>query len=83
MNCLECRELLHKRLDGEPIAAEAIEHHFSQCTICREQHAGALMLLDNLKKSTEARLPANFTQAMVAQVMRDRTHRQGIRCNAN
>jgi hypothetical protein len=75
MNCLECRELLHKRLDGEPIASDALEQHLSQCATCRDQHSGAQLLLESLKNQPKPKLPANFAQAMVAEVMRDRRHR--------
>lgn len=76
MNCLECRELLHKRLDGEPIAQEAIEQHLSQCAVCRDQHAGALRLLESLKKTPAPQLPVNFASAITAEIMHDRRQRQ-------
>src|SRR5262249_13215011 len=75
MNCLECRELLHKRLDGEPIASDALEQHLSQCATCRDQHAGAQLLLESLKNQPKPKLPANFAQTVVPEVMRDRRHR--------
>jgi hypothetical protein len=76
MNCLECRDLLQKRLDGAPVAADALDAHLLQCAACREQHAGATRLLEALKKTPEPRLPVNFAQTMAAQVMDDRRHRQ-------
>ena len=75
MNCLECRELLQKRLDGEPVVAAALEQHMNQCAKCREQHAGALRLLEAMKALPNPKLAFGFTQALVAQVMQDRRQR--------
>ena len=76
MNCLECQDLLQKRLDGERIAAAALDRHLTECAACREQHAGALRLLDGLKRVPKPALASGFAQAMAAQVVRDRRHRQ-------
>ena len=76
MNCLECRELLQKRMDGEPVGGEALETHLSQCAACREQHAGAARLVEIMKKTPNPELPANFAASLVAQVIRDRRQRQ-------
>ncbi len=76
MNCLECRELLHQRLDGEPIASGAIEQHLSQCALCREQHAVALLLLDGLKQIAQPKPPAQLARSIAAQVVHDRRARQ-------
>lgn len=76
MNCLECRELLQKRLDGEVISAPALERHLSECAACREQHAGAGRLLEALQQLPPVKAPANLAQSMVAQVIKDRLHRQ-------
>ena len=76
MNCLECQELLQRRLDGERIASEALDRHLSECAACREQHGGAVRLLAGLKRVPKATLPTDFAQSMAAQVMRDRRHRR-------
>jgi hypothetical protein len=77
MNCLECQELLQKRMDGAAaLPAELLEAHLNQCTACREQHACAVSLLDGLALLPQPRPAANFARSMVAQVMHDRRHRQ-------
>jgi hypothetical protein len=76
MNCLECRELLQKRMDGETICAQTLEPHLSQCTTCREQYAAAQCLLAATKHLSHPKPATNFVQSMVAQVMQDRRQRQ-------
>jgi hypothetical protein len=76
MNCLECRELLQKCMDGESISGQALEPHLSECPACREQHAAGLRLLEALKQLPNPKPPADFAQWMVVQVMRDRKNRQ-------
>jgi hypothetical protein len=76
MNCLECRELLQKSMDGETICAPALEPHLSQCATCREQHAAALRLLAATKHLAQPEPAANFARSMVALVMQDRRQRQ-------
>ena len=77
MNCLECQELLQKRMDGASAnTAVALEPHLSQCATCREQYACALSLLDGLQHLPKPKLSANFARSMVAQVMHDRRQRQ-------
>jgi hypothetical protein len=77
MNCLECQELLQKRLDGERIATtEGLDQHLNECATCREQHAAALLLLDGVRRLPRPKAPANFAQSIVAEVMRDRRQRQ-------
>ncbi len=77
MNCLECQELLQKRLDGERSASsEVLERHLSECPACRELHAGAVCLLEGLKQMPQAKLAPGFTQALAAAVIRDRRQRR-------
>ena len=76
MNCLECREQLQKRMDGELVASQVLEQHLNQCATCREQHVAAQRLLDALKHLPNPKPSANFAQSMVTQVIRDRWHRQ-------
>jgi hypothetical protein len=76
MNCLECRELLQKRMDGATICAQTLEPHLSQCATCREQHAAALRLLAATQQLPHPQPAANFAQSIVAQVMQDRRQRQ-------
>jgi predicted anti-sigma-YlaC factor YlaD len=47
MNCPECEALLQCRLDGDRIMDRAaVERHLFGCTLCRERHAAAALLLD-------------------------------------
>jgi hypothetical protein len=76
MNCLECQELLQKRLDGQKVASAALDQHVSECATCKDQHAAALRLLDGLKQLPSPTLPADFARSMTSQVMHDRRQRQ-------
>jgi predicted anti-sigma-YlaC factor YlaD len=77
MNCLECQELLQKRLDGDRSAGpEALDRHLSECAVCRELHAGAACLLEGLKRMPQPKLAPGFAQTLAAQVIRDRRQRR-------
>ena len=77
MNCLECQELLQKRLDGESVSgSEALDRHLSECTACRELHAGAVCLLEGLKQQPSIKPASGFAQALAAAVIRDRRRRR-------
>lgn len=78
MNCLECQELLQRRLDGETGPGPlALEQHLAKCQSCRHTHAAGLLLLEGLKALPPVpRLPADFAQRMTRNVLRDRQHRQ-------
>ncbi|MBM3996032.1 MAG: DUF3379 domain-containing protein [Planctomycetes bacterium] len=75
MNCLECRELLQRRLDGESIPAQTVEPHLSQCPDCREQHAAAQQLLDALKHDPTPEPSADFAKKMTSLIVEDRDER--------
>jgi hypothetical protein len=76
MNCLDCQELLQKRLDGEPVAGESLEFHLSQCATCRERHAAALRLLEGLQHLPTPKPATDLTATLVASVLRDRRQRR-------
>ena len=77
MNCLECQDLLQRRLDGEPVpAGPAFDDHLAGCPSCREQHAAALGLLDALQARRKVTPPADLAQRIVAHVVRDREVRR-------
>jgi hypothetical protein len=77
MNCLECRELLQRRLDGEQVSdAPGLEQHLSQCATCREQHGGALRMVTVLQKLPKPTSPAGFAGRIVAEVLDDRRRRR-------
>ncbi|MBI1830160.1 MAG: hypothetical protein HYR84_01770 [Planctomycetes bacterium] len=75
MKCLECRELLQRRLDGEAIPVQTLEPHLSECSACREQHVAAQQMLDALQQQAPPTLPADFAHRMTAQVVEDRQER--------
>jgi predicted anti-sigma-YlaC factor YlaD len=77
MNCLECQELLQKRLDGERLAGlESLDRHLSECAACRDLHAGAVRLLEGLKQQPQIKPGPGFAQALAAAVIRDRRRRR-------
>ena len=77
MNCLECRELLQRRLDGEQFPdTPEVEQHLSQCPTCREQHSGALRMIAALQQQPRPMIPAGFAERMVAAVLADRQRRR-------
>lgn len=77
MNCLECQDLLQKRLDGERIAGSAaLDRHLGECAACRELHAGAVCLLDGLKQLPPIKPTPGFAQALAGAVIRDRRQRR-------
>jgi predicted anti-sigma-YlaC factor YlaD len=72
MNCLECQELLQKRLEGERLAgSESLDRHLSDCAACRELHVGAVRLLEGLKQQPQIKPPPGFAQTLAAAVIRD------------
>ncbi|MBI2805196.1 MAG: hypothetical protein HYX68_09490 [Planctomycetes bacterium] len=73
MNCLDCQDLLQKRLDGDPLGnGEALEQHLNQCAPCRETHAAAALLLETLPRIAPPGAPADFARTVTAEVLRDR-----------
>jgi hypothetical protein len=77
MNCLESQEILQRRLDGEPIAANAgFERHLTECAVCRERHAAARALLEALKAAPEPIPSPLLAPRVLAVVQRDRVRRR-------
>src|SRR5262245_5989505 len=76
MNCLECQELLQRRLDGEPLQDRAeLDRHLVACPECRERHAAAQVLADGLKLLPRAAPPEGLAQRLAARVLGDRAVR--------
>jgi hypothetical protein len=75
MNCLECRDWLQRRLDGEAGAPE-LEDHLAHCPSCRGQHQGAQLLLDALHESKRPLPSPGLTGRIVANVLADRQARR-------
>jgi hypothetical protein len=77
MKCLECQEVLQKRLDGERVPAnDALERHLSECPACRDLHAGAARLLEGLKQIPQPKLAPDFARSLTSQVVQDRRERR-------
>jgi hypothetical protein len=77
MNCLECQEILQRRLDsGSTAPNPALDQHLAQCAPCRERHAAACRLLDGLGAFPRPTLPAAFAARVVDAVLRDRARRR-------
>jgi hypothetical protein len=77
MNCLECQDILQRRLDGGPHAPNAaLDQHLAQCAPCRERYAAARRLLDGLRAFARPTLPAAFAAKVVDAVLRDRARRR-------
>ena len=78
MNCLECQDLLQRRLDGETVpGSAALEQHLAGCQSCRHTHAAGALLLEGLKELPPSPpLPAEFTRHVVGSILRDRQRRR-------
>jgi hypothetical protein len=77
MNCPECEAALQRRLDGEPMPADAaLDRHLTACPACRERHTAARRLLDALKASPAPAPPAGLAGRVVAAAVRDRQRRR-------
>ena len=80
MNCLECQELLQRRLDGEPLAdSAALEQHLRVCPTCREQHQSAQLMLDGLRAASPPMAPEYLAPRIVAAVVQDQRMQWRVR----
>src|SRR5262249_2743041 len=77
MNCLECRDWLQRRLDGEPLPAlPALDLHLTSCPSCRQQHQVAQNLLEGLRALDKPQANADLGPRIVARVLSDRQARR-------
>src|SRR5437763_9348818 len=77
MNCLECQDILQRRLDGVPIASSAaLDAHLAECPLCRQRHAAAARLLQALAAAPQPMPPSDLAGRIVAVVLRDRERRR-------
>jgi hypothetical protein len=77
MNCLECQDMLQRRLDGGLSEPDAVlDQHLAQCPLCRARHAAARRLLDGLKHTPQPEAPGGLASRVVARVLRDRERRR-------
>src|SRR5947207_409730 len=73
----ELVDYLHETASSEPSDdGDAQATYLMQSPPCREQHAGAVSMIEVLKKTPNLELPANFAKSMVANVIRDRLVRR-------
>src|SRR5438105_11248782 len=80
MNCLECQELLQRRLDGAQTAdSAALEQHLRVCVTCREQHQSAQLMLDSLSACPPPLAPEHLAPRIVAAVVHDQRVRLQFR----
>jgi hypothetical protein len=64
MNCLECRELIQRMMDGDfsPEDQSALAAHATSCHDCRELQAAARRLLEGLRLATRPEPPPGLDQ---------------------
>ena len=64
MNCLECRELIQRMMDGDfsPEDQSALAAHATSCHECRELQTAARLLLDGLRLAARPEPPAGLDQ---------------------
>src|SRR5262245_29537086 len=76
MNCLECQELLQRRLDGLAVADRAaLERHLAACPECRSRHAAVAVLEEGLRTLPRAEPPADLAGRTAALLLLDRARR--------
>ncbi len=82
MNCLECQEVLQRRLDGVSSPPDAaLDQHLTACAICRQRHLAAPRLLEGLRAIPRPVPPPVLAARVVALALRDRQRRR-LRCAA-
>ncbi|HYT89234.1 MAG TPA: zf-HC2 domain-containing protein, partial [Gemmataceae bacterium] len=80
MNCLECQELLQRRLDGEPLTDRAaLDQHLAGCAECRERLAAAQRLMEGLRGLHYPAPSADLAQRTTDRVLQDRLRRLRLR----
>ncbi len=80
MNCLECQELLQRRLDGLPVPDRAgLDRHLATCPECRERHAAVALLREGLRALPRPQPPADLAGRTAALVLHDRARRVRLR----
>ncbi len=72
MRCHEYEDLLQGRLDGQPIEADGLEQHLTECPSCRQLAQVAKSFEEGLKQLSSPVPPANLRGRIVAAVLADR-----------
>jgi hypothetical protein len=76
MNCLECQEVLQRRLDGEPPGDRAaLDEHLAGCAECRQRYGAAQRLVEGLRALQPLAPPTDLASRTAARVLRDRRRR--------
>ena len=77
MNCLECRDWLQRRLDGEALPAlPALDLHLASCPACRQQHQAAQNLLEGLRGLDKPQVNVDLGPRILARVLADKHARR-------
>jgi hypothetical protein len=79
MNCLQCQQLLHDRLDGLPPTDAEMNRHLAACPRCRGEHKAAGRLEEGLRLLTPPAPPARLTERLVRAVRTDQARRRRLR----
>jgi len=81
MNCLECRELIQRLMDGvlSPEDRCALEAHIAVCHACRELQAAARCLLEGLRAQIAPAPPDGLEQRIYQTVFRQSRQRYRLR----
>src|SRR6516162_4681281 len=70
MNCLECLDLLQRRLDGDAQAESVdLERHLSECADCRARHGAVPQLAEGLRLLASPLPPAGLSNRIVNRVL--------------
>lgn len=77
MKCLDCQELLQRRLDGLSVADDKeLERHLAGCVSCREQHAATTRLLQGLARMQMPLPSPDLARRVAAAALGDRAQRR-------
>lgn len=77
MNCVDCQELLQRRLDGGPPGDGAdIHRHLAGCPDCRDWYAAARRLEAGLRLLPAATVPADLAGRVAGRVLAERRARR-------
>src|SRR5205809_174864 len=70
MNCHECADILHRRLDGELLpATSGLDQHLAECATCRGLFAAARSLQEGLRGIVAPTMPPLFAARTTARVL--------------
>ena len=77
MECPECRQMLQRKLDGEPVVQTAeLARHLHDCAACKELDAAGEHLLAGLRALPVPEIPEDFSRRMTVRVLDDRLARR-------